>query len=68
MDGMELQVDVHALQMEYAQQQINEDPFYHPWNTEQEGHPDVEMGDSGNVHDVSRARHNSAICRPIGGL
>ena len=49
----QIQVDAHALQMEYAQQQINEDPR-EPWNTRQmehaQPHPDVEMRDSGNVH------------------
>ena len=50
------QVDSHALQMEYAQQQINEDPD-HPWNTQRIDnalHPDVHDV-SGDVHDVSRA-------------
>ena len=49
------QVDVHALQMEYAQEQINEDPFYAPWNTqrmEHTLHPDVVTGDSGNAHGL----------------
>ena len=64
------QVDVHALQMEYAQQQINEDPG-HPWNTqrmEHTLHPDVETGDSGNVHDGTRPHNNCVTCRSIGGL
>ena len=65
------QVDVHAIQMEYAQEQINEDPFYAPWNTqtmEQAIHPDIETGDSGNVHDGTRAHNNCVTCRSIGGL
>ena len=54
------QVDAHALQMEYAQQQINEDPS-HPWNTlrtEQAIHFDVETGDSGKCNWWQSARHN----------
>ena len=64
------QVDFHALQMEYAQEQINEDPG-HPWNTqrmEHTLHPDVVTGDSGNVHDGTRAHNNCVTCRSIGGL
>ena len=64
------QVDFDALQMEYAQQQINEDPL-HPWNTQGREHarqPGVETGDSGNVHDGIRAHSNRVTCRSIGGL
>ena len=67
----QIQVDVHALQMEYAQQLTNED-FGEPRGARQMEDAqllrDVEMGDPGNTHDVNWARHNRAICRPIGGL
>ena len=57
--------------MEYAQQLTNED-FGEPRGARQMEDAqllrDVEMGDPGNTHDVSWARHNRAICRPIGGL
>ena len=59
----QIQVDVHALQMEYAQQLTNED-FGEPRGARQMEDAqllrDVEMGDPGNTHDVSWARHNRA--------
>ena len=52
----QIQVDVHALQMEYAQQLTNED-FGEPRGARQmedvQLFRDVEMGDPGNTHDVS---------------
>ena len=66
------QVDVHALQMEYAQELINEEyigaPPRNTQRMEHTLHPDVETGDSGNVHDGTRAHNNCVTCRSIGGL
>ena len=54
------QVDFDALQMEYAQQLTNED-FGEPRGARQMEDAqllrDVEMGNPGNTHDVSWARH-----------
>ena len=60
----------HALQMEYAQEQINEDPSHILEHAEDGAHasPDVVTGDSGNAHDGTRAHYNCVTCRSIGGL
>ena len=66
------QVDVHSLQMEYAQELINEEYIgAPPRNTQRMQHtlhPDIETGDSGNAHDGTRAHNNCVTCRSIGGL